>query len=266
VRTAHLVVWSVANPDEDYVAGPEVAITVPPPVRRFRLRLSRWVVVGLIGLVVVVASAAAAVAVQRSFATILPTRVTVPDLTGTLRADLAKELGEYLVPGTITAQATGDRPFGTVITQLPAAGTLVPPGSTVAVTVEDGVRMPKVLGQSTSAAQAAVQALPLRLAQVVPLAEASEEPLGTVVRQDPPADAVVAAGALVTLTELAAVTVPDLSGATLSEATARLAGLGLVLDPPASAKPGGRITVQNPVSGTGVRAGTKVHVLVEAPQ
>ena len=85
-----------------------------------------------------------------------PSTIAVPNITGlTESAALSALTGAGLVAGTITEQYSPTVPVGNVISQAPAAGTLVSLGSAVAFVVSLGVQpvpVPNVTGLTESAA------------------------------------------------------------------------------------------------------------------
>jgi hypothetical protein len=90
---------------------------------------------------------------------------------------------------------------GTAIDQSPRPGSRVTEGSALSVTLSDGpppVDVPKVVGQSSASAQAALQHLKLRAAVTLVAAPAGVAP-GTVARQSPLPGASRAPGSTVTL-------------------------------------------------------------------
>jgi formylglycine-generating enzyme required for sulfatase activity len=65
--------------------------------------------------------------------------VTVPDVIGLTRSEASTAItGAGLIAGTITQTHSAIAVFGAVLSQIPAAGVPVSPGSTVALTVSEG--------------------------------------------------------------------------------------------------------------------------------
>jgi beta-lactam-binding protein with PASTA domain len=114
--------------------------------------------------------------------------VTVPSLKGLTAEDAQAELAQLGLTANPNA-VPGSEPAGTVVAQDPAAGTTVDTGSAVNVNVSDGAKtekesMPNLVGLSRSDAQAQLEQVGLSYSVfVVP----SDEPVGTVVAQDPAA-------------------------------------------------------------------------------
>src|ERR687891_317635 len=130
------------------------------------------------------------------------------------------------------------------------------------------VGVPDVIGQTQEAATALITGRGLEVGTVTP--EESDEPAGTVIRQDPAPDTRVDEGTAVNLTVAAApetVPVPDgLVGSTQEEATAALQAAGLTVgtvtpDEESDEEPG-TVTATDPASGTEVAVGSAVNLVV----
>src|SRR5207253_3827247 len=114
-------------------------------------------------------------------------QVAVPNLVGST-ATAAEQLlvGQGLQANKKTVDSP--KPKGTVVAQDPADGTKVPKGSTVTLSVSTGkgqVKVPAVLAMSQADAVSAIVA-----AGLVPVViqVPSQQPKGTVIAQDPPAN------------------------------------------------------------------------------
>ena len=266
VRIAHLLVWSVATPAEDFLAGPEVAVTVPTyrPPRRFHI--PGWVWVLLLALALVAGNAVAAMSVVRSFEQVPAiTRVGVPALGGLTPAAAATALGVRLVPGTVTTHALAQAPRGTIVSQNPKTGTFVPPGSAVDILVEDGWTLPDFRGGPSTAAAEACAAQGFTATLVVRVDATRAEPFGTVLGQTPVPGTIVGSGASIRLTVLGGVVLPNLVGGDHGTAVETLTALGLRVRPRLAPAPGpvgpGMIPVvvaQDPPSGQQVLPGSTV--------
>jgi len=150
-------------------------------------------------------------------ATFARQRVTVPDVTGqTQTAATAAFTDAGLVLGAVTQVCSATVPAGSVVTQDPAAGTEVAPGSQINLAVSQGpepaegegegevegetpqqVAVPDVSGISSDQAQTALIAAGL----VVSITEENNDdiPAGQVVRQEPAAGTQVTAGTRINL-------------------------------------------------------------------
>ncbi len=269
VRICHLVVWSVADPDEDFLTSVDVAITVPVPRSRIRLRLPWWLY-ALLGILLAGAGnawlASESAASAQRVAT--PTRVGVPDLSGLASDQLLPALGPDLRPGVLRRRVTGAAPLGAVLDQQPSAGRVVTPGARLDVVVEAGVRLPAVTGQSVTAAQAALRAIGLTVTVVAQRDDQSSASFGTVLSQQPIAGSLVAVPSTVHVNVLSGIAVPDLLGQDPWQAQRTLTGLGLlprtqlVASAPSAPDRQGQVVVvtQTPAPGTQLAAGAAVQL------
>jgi serine/threonine-protein kinase len=125
-----------------------------------------------------------------------PGQVAVPDVRGLSQADARQRLIDAgLQPGDVQEADDPEVEQGAVIGTDPAAGSQVAPGTTVAIIVSSGaVEVPGVEGQQVNDAIAAIQAAGLRVEQI---GQASDEPPGTVIDQDPAPGDTVPAGSTV---------------------------------------------------------------------
>jgi serine/threonine-protein kinase len=123
-----------------------------------------------------------------------PNLVAVPALRGLAEAKAVAQL-QALGLTVITHEVASPEPPNTVVAQSPAAGTKLKPGARVNVNVASAaaskVTVPDVVGLNESDALAAIQQAGLK-ADLVSVAGAQDP--GTIVRQDPAANAQVAKG------------------------------------------------------------------------
>jgi beta-lactam-binding protein with PASTA domain/predicted Ser/Thr protein kinase len=161
-------------------------------------------------------------------------------------------------------------PIGLVISQSPAAGSRVEKGSRVSIVVSGGpasAALVDVAGLTT--ARAAAQ---LRKAGFKPTTKAQASPTvkaGLVISTEPPAGTEVQVGSVVTMlvsSGPAPVTVPDVTGQTLTAAEATLAeaklALGTVTEKASTTQTPGTVISQSPNGGRSVRGGSKVDLTV----
>ena len=134
------------------------------------------------------------------------------------------------------------------------------------------VTVPDVVGKSRTQAEQDLTEAGLEIGTItrVPAADDTQQP-GTVVEQDPPANAEVERGTKVDLTIVAApdqVAIPSLEGSSLEEAQATLTGLGLEpagpQEEPSDTIDAGLVTRTDPASGTDVDPGSQVTIFVSA--
>ena len=128
-------------------------------------------------------------------------QITIPSLSGMDAREASARLRELgLLVETVTK--TGAYPLGTVYASEPVAGTVVPVGSKVVLSVSAGpeqksVAVPDLLGLSRSDALVALWTAELSVAEVVE--EESDLPVGTVIRQSHVPKTLVPAGTKITL-------------------------------------------------------------------
>lgn len=194
----------------------------------------------------------------------------VPNLTGynetevknaLTNANLKYEKGDDV--------ASSDIDEGLFVSATPSPGTTVPEGSTVIVSFSSGaatVSVPDLKGMTQDAAQKALEDANLTLAKANPV-ESTEGDPGTVVDQDPAAGEEVAEGTLVTIDVVSdQVTVPSVTGMSLSEAKSTLSNVGLSIDENRTDTPNGEtdeVLSQNPAANTVAQRGTTV--VLEVP-
>ncbi|MGH3372293.1 MAG: PASTA domain-containing protein, partial [Nocardioidaceae bacterium] len=190
---------------------------------------------------------------------VTPRRVTVPALGGMTveAAESTLKTADLRLAGTLDGQ-------GRVADQRPVAGTEVPPGTEVTVTLEDPpveperVRVPTLRGKTVQAARAALDAIKLTLGGDV-------GGDGLIVDQQPAPDTLVPLGTVVTVTLPAPpprVPVPALHNLTVESARATVAAAGLALGTTANK---GRVVGQQPAPDTLVPVGTLVTITVTDP-
>ena len=132
----------------------------------------------------------------------LPGNVSVPDVTGMAQDAAASALtAGHLAVGSITLLADPIVPAGNVIAEIPAAGSSVPPGTSISLVVSKGivlVAVPDVTGQTPAAAATAFTAVGLKLgAQTI--SSSATVPAGLIISQNPAAGESVPADSSVSL-------------------------------------------------------------------
>ena len=197
--------------------------------------------------------------------------VTVPPVVGKLRNEAESDIfGADLVVGTVTTQSSSVRK-DEVLSQDPAGGTTVEPGSSVNLVVSSGplqVQVPHVVGLTQGAAETAIGEAELVVGTVT--MQASSVPNGEVLSQDPVGGASVAPGSAVNLTVSSGsnqVAVPLVVGLSRSAAEAAILAAELVVGTvttQASSVPEGNVISQNPLGSTPVAAGTPINLVVSS--
>jgi eukaryotic-like serine/threonine-protein kinase len=196
------------------------------------------------------------------------TKVRVPDLTGTTKAQAQTALtkqGLTLDPNVITAISSKTK--GTVISQNPLALQEEPKGTAVSITVSGGpanVAVPVLVGLSQAQAEQALQTAGLALGKVTPVND-RPEPLGTVIDSNPTTGTPTAPGTPVALSVssgMAAIPT-DLVGEDVESAITELTNLGFkyrripVTD---GTVPPGQVTGTTPPAGTELLLGKTVGI------
>ncbi|NLF56491.1 MAG: PASTA domain-containing protein, partial [Candidatus Hydrogenedens sp.] len=162
-----------------------------------------------------------------------PQPVVVPNVVGRGRATAAGVIGDAaLTVGEVSERYHETVAVGLVISQNPAAGTMVPPGTAVSFAASIGpppVTVPDVAGQSESAASGMIVGAGLTVGSVTGQSHATV-PAGRVISQYPAAGASAVSGSLVALvvsTGPQLVTVPNVAGRPQAEAQNTVTGAGL---------------------------------------
>jgi serine/threonine-protein kinase len=201
----------------------------------------------------------------------VPTRVLVPELEGATLAEAfarARRAGVQL--DVIQGIGAGRGAPDVVLQQRPTAHVAVPLGTRVRVEVPFGTAVPDLVGQAPEAAALRVweAGLRLELEGGLPL----RRPGLVIVAQTPAAGTVVPADTVVRAVlgrgvdpgpGFALVLVPELAGATIAHAQARLGAVGLraqLTGPPVLAGASTQVIAQSPAGGTRVTRGTTVQV------
>jgi beta-lactam-binding protein with PASTA domain len=194
----------------------------------------------------------------------------VPDVVGMPEpnAAIAIELIDNLGVGTVSQAYHDTVPAGSVISQEPLAGTLVPIGSSVDLVVSLGRPIvPNVVGMTQGAATSLIEAVSLTVG-TVNLEYSDTIAAGIVIIQHPVGGTPALVGYGVTLTvSLGKPVVPMVVGQSLADATLAIEGIdeltvGSVTEVYDDAVPAGVVISQDPVGGTVVLIGSTVDLVV----
>jgi eukaryotic-like serine/threonine-protein kinase len=199
--------------------------------------------------------------------------VTVPNLVG-LSEDEARDSLESVglklqkEDDYITSES---KQVGVVSSQDPAAGTSLEEGKSVTAKVTAELRMPNVIGQTPSEAEAALkkQGISMIVVSNTPVTDAGE--VGKVVSQDPAGGSLISKDTKVTLEvgeESKTVAVPDVVGLVQAEAETTIENAGLkvtVQEKEDATVPAGQVLSQDPASGKQVDKGSTVTIVVSKP-
>ncbi|MEM8988276.1 MAG: PASTA domain-containing protein, partial [Pseudomonadota bacterium] len=200
--------------------------------------------------------------------------VATPNVVGLSQAAAQSAItNANLTVGSVTTANSDTVPVGDVISQNPAAGSVVTEGASVDLVVSTGpanVNVPDVTGQNQFAASSALTGAGLTVGNVTSTSSPTA-PAGTVISQNPAAGSSVAPGTAVDLvlsSGPAPVNVPDVTGLSQSSASAALTGAGLAVGNVTSASsdtvPAGDVISQNPAGGSSVAPGTAVDLVVSS--
>ena len=200
---------------------------------------------------------------------VVPQTISVPKIVGE-SVEEAKELLTDLVYEQVGEKITGKFSPGVVVEQNPARGTKVPPGTKVAALVEaESVQVPGLIGQSPAQVEPILKKAQLQLKTEAKSAGATP---GTIVDQNPKADARVAPGTVVTAfvqPEPEMVTVPDVIGVPAGKVAPIFEGRKLQYYVIGQRIITGKVPVeaiahQSPEAGQRVPVGTRVELAAEA--
>jgi beta-lactam-binding protein with PASTA domain len=192
--------------------------------------------------------------------------VAAPNVTGlTQPAAQTALVNAGLTVGTVTTANSVTVSIGTVISQNPLAGTILPPGSAVALVVSLGANVPNVVGSTQAAAQTAITSAGLTIGTVI-TANSVTVPPGNVISQNPTAGTNVSPGSAVDLVVSLGVAVPNVVGSTQAAAQTAITTAGLTVGTVTTANsatvPIGRVISQNPAAGSNVAPGSAVALVV----
>jgi beta-lactam-binding protein with PASTA domain len=233
----------------------EEQVVTPPPKRPL---LWPWL---LLLLALVLGGIAAAYLLTRDNDQAAKPRV--PDVVGLSTEAAIAKLGERGYPAIVQGRVSPGANPGTVVSQSPEPGTRLDRSRQVTIFVARApsqVDVPNVVGLPVTQAFVRLQAAKLKGR---PVEVAASQPKGQVVKQAPPAGALVKKGSTVVLTVSKGprlVVVPNVVGQTEATATATLTRLGFRLSisrvPPA--QPRGTVLSQQPPAGTRAPKGSVV--------
>jgi beta-lactam-binding protein with PASTA domain len=204
-----------------------------------------------------------------------PPPVPVPDVVGQTQTDAGALIAAgSLVVGTVTEEYSATIPLGVVISQSPAPGTMVSPGTAVEMTVSAGpepVNVPNVVGETETAAGTLIVGADLVVGTITQ-AFSSTIALGSVVSQLPAAGTMVLPGTVVALVVSLGppppVTVPDVVGMMQTDAETAITGAGVAVGTVTAeyneTVPLGQVMSQNPAGGESVPPETPVDLVVSA--
>jgi beta-lactam-binding protein with PASTA domain/tRNA A-37 threonylcarbamoyl transferase component Bud32 len=197
-----------------------------------------------------------------------PPKLTVPDVT-TGNPTFAVAQSRLVHVGFRVKQVSVESttvPPGKVVSQSPAAGTLLTKGNTVTLDVANNlVTLPNVVGQTFEQGQQTLAALGVQVMRM-DTPTTSQTP-DTVLAMTPTSNTKVAKGSVVTLTVAQApqVSVPAVTGQDQVTASNTVTQAGLqpsIVGQNSSTVPAGKVIATNPAAGTMVAKGSTVQLFV----
>jgi eukaryotic-like serine/threonine-protein kinase len=157
-----------------------------------------------------------------------PVMIAVPQVTGLTQAAAESALKKAgLTPGQVSSAASSTIGLGVVISTNPVAGTAWPQDKPVGLTVSAGPPLPNLVGQQFQDAQGEAQQGGYQLQEQAD--SNSNQPAGTITGQQPAAGQPISQGEVVTVqvsTGPPEVTIPDVQGLSVQDATAALEQAG----------------------------------------
>lgn len=189
-----------------------------------------------------------------------PAPVKVPKIVG-LQEDEARELLSKagLDVREVSEEFSSSADSDEVLSVSPEEGTGLERGSSVTLTVNNGIEVPNVVGKSEDAARKILQRKGIEVSEVK--ASSSSRDYGRVDAVSPSAGKLVNPNeATVTLTVSKAVKVPQLLGKTVAQARREADKQHLQLDIDGSASDDDRIVLQSPRPGAKATAGDSISV------
>ncbi|WP_208028742.1 Stk1 family PASTA domain-containing Ser/Thr kinase [Rhabdothermincola sediminis] len=197
--------------------------------------------------------------------------ITVPDVRGLTVQEAQARLSGAGLKSEIREEPNADVPAGQVFEQTPAPGAKAARDSVVTLRVSAGLgkaEVPDVVGRTEAAARSLIER-----AGFVPDVRQREDdtvPAGQVISQDPPGRTQAERGSAVTIVVSAGpapVTVPDLAGLTVAEASNALGQRGFRVTQSQQAStsvPAGTVIATDPPANTELPKGSTVRLIVSS--
>jgi len=200
---------------------------------------------------------------------VVSTGIQVPDVVGLAQAAAEAAItAASLTVGNVTTANSGSVAAGDVMSQNPAAGAGVNPGTAVDLVISDGpapVSVPNVVGLAQAAAEAAIVAADLVVGNVTTAGSTTVD-IGDVISQDPTGGTSVDQGTSVDIVVSTGVVVPDVTGTAQAAAEAALIAASLTVGNVTTAfnpsVPIGDVISQNPSGGASADPGAPVDLVV----
>ncbi|MDO5029661.1 MAG: PASTA domain-containing protein [Corynebacterium sp.] len=190
-----------------------------------------------------------------------PAPVKVPHIVGLTEKQARQQLREAgLEVGDTVEEFSASADEDEVIAVSPDEGTGLERGSSVTLTVNNGIEVPKVVGRTEADARKILQRAGIEVAKVR-TSDSSSSSYGRVDSVSPAAGEVIDPdNATVTLTVSRSVKVPQLMGKTVKQARREAEKQNLELEVSGSASENDRVLVQSPLPGSRAKAGDSIKV------
>jgi len=216
------------------------------------------------GHIVLTAPAAGEYVAEGSTVNLFVAGITVPAVTNQAKtAAIAAITGAGLTVGSVTRAASATVPAGSIVSQNPAAGEIVLPGSSVDLVVS-AIPVPDIAGQTLAVGEGIVIADNLAVGSVTQ-ASSDTVPAGGIISINPAAGTLVDAGTSIDIV-VCGITVPDVTGQPEAAAESALAAAGLAIGNVAQAFSGivqaGEVISENPGGGALVGPGTAIDLTI----
>ena len=284
VKTPSLIVSgapTISNPQSglhdrtQFIAPIDPTSTIPaiqPEPEQKRSKKRRWIAITVVVLLLLLALAGALLGPKLLAAKKKPavTKVAVPGVVGAQEQGATSSLRQAGFKSTLNF-AANSAPAGTVIGERPSGGSKLPQGSLIYLTVSNGpgtVVVPNVEKEQATTAEAKLLALGFNVSTNYQNASASQ---GTVVNQSPGPDKAAPKGSTVVLTVSngpAKITVPNVTGLSLAQASNKLGVAGLAVgtttSQPSTSVPNGDVISTSPAAGTQVAPNSSVNLVVSS--
>ena len=196
------------------------------------------------------------------------TGVAVPDLSGMTQAEATVAItAAGLTVGTVTTEVNAAYSVGDVISQTPASGVNVNPGTAVDLLVAEGVAVPNIVGLTEIEAGNALTAAGLTVGNVSQSASTTVA-IGLIMSQSVAAGIKVEPNTGIDFVVSTGTTVPDVVGSLQADAQTAITNAGLVVGvvttAPSTEYDAGEVISQSVVAGSVVDPGNSVDIVVSA--
>jgi beta-lactam-binding protein with PASTA domain len=193
-------------------------------------------------------------------------QVTVPNVVGLGQANAEAAItGANLVVGTETESSSPTVPAGNVISENPAAGTSVAPGSAVNLVVSCGAGVPNVVDLAQAAAQSAITNANFVVGTVTQASSATV-PAESVISESPAAASCQSTGSPVNLVVSCGAGVPNVVGLTQAAAQSAITNanfvVGAVTQATSTTVPAQNVISENPAAASCQSTGSPVNLVV----